>query len=101
MNDPMKGSRSAAVRAPRGRYGGVGRARNNNITSVITASLPFCGDGLACDVSSGRKWGEQWEKVGNWTQGEKRGRGAMGVESTLAVVGTGEPVKYGSSCARR
>eukprot|EP00959_Pyramimonas_sp_CCMP1952_P128712 2691695-Pyramimonas_sp.AAC.1 len=35
--------------------------------------------------------GEQREKVGNWAQGEKRGRGAMGVESTLAVIGTGGP----------
>eukprot|EP00976_Prorocentrum_cordatum_P106562 1194477-Prorocentrum_minimum.AAC.3 len=37
--------------------------------------------------------GEQWEKVGNWTQGEKRGRGAMGVECTLAVIGTRGPAK--------
>eukprot|EP00976_Prorocentrum_cordatum_P025874 525455-Prorocentrum_minimum.AAC.1 len=28
--------------------------------------------------------GEQWEKVGKWTQGEKRGRETRGVESTLA-----------------
>eukprot|EP00976_Prorocentrum_cordatum_P108480 1194850-Prorocentrum_minimum.AAC.3 len=34
---------------------------------------------------AGPKVGEQWEKMGNWTQGEKRGRGAMGVECTLAV----------------
>eukprot|EP00976_Prorocentrum_cordatum_P101771 1192782-Prorocentrum_minimum.AAC.5 len=36
--------------------------------------------------------GKQWEKVGNRTQGEKRGRGAMGVECTLAVIGTRAPV---------
>eukprot|EP00976_Prorocentrum_cordatum_P068896 1179320-Prorocentrum_minimum.AAC.1 len=35
-----------------------------------------------------------WEKVGNWTQGEKRGRVEKGgVECTLAVIGTGGPVK--------
>eukprot|EP00976_Prorocentrum_cordatum_P097647 1191077-Prorocentrum_minimum.AAC.6 len=34
---------------------------------------------------AGPKRGGQWEKVGNWTQGEKRGRGAMGVECTLAL----------------
>eukprot|EP00959_Pyramimonas_sp_CCMP1952_P175906 3675737-Pyramimonas_sp.AAC.1 len=32
-----------------------------------------------CGVSSGRKWGNRWEKAGNWTQGEKRGRGVSGV----------------------
>eukprot|EP00959_Pyramimonas_sp_CCMP1952_P402607 8436641-Pyramimonas_sp.AAC.2 len=36
--------------------------------------------------------GEQCEKAGNWTRGEKRGRGAMGVKRTLAVIGTGGPV---------
>eukprot|EP00959_Pyramimonas_sp_CCMP1952_P156767 3278602-Pyramimonas_sp.AAC.1 len=37
--------------------------------------------------------GKQWEKVGNWTQGEERGRvsALWGVESTLAVIGTGGP----------
>eukprot|EP00959_Pyramimonas_sp_CCMP1952_P189848 3971761-Pyramimonas_sp.AAC.1 len=34
--------------------------------------------------NSGRKWGAG-------QGGEKRGRGAMGVESTLAVIGTGGP----------
>eukprot|EP00959_Pyramimonas_sp_CCMP1952_P342937 7184318-Pyramimonas_sp.AAC.1 len=33
--------------------------------------------------------GERWEKAGSWTQAEKGGRGAMGVECTLAVIGTG------------
>eukprot|EP00976_Prorocentrum_cordatum_P066149 1178193-Prorocentrum_minimum.AAC.2 len=36
---------------------------------------------------------ERWENVGNWTQGEKRGRGVMGVESALAVISIGGPVK--------
>eukprot|EP00959_Pyramimonas_sp_CCMP1952_P052983 1108478-Pyramimonas_sp.AAC.1 len=35
--------------------------------------------------------GEQWEKVGNWTQGEKRERETRGVECTLVVIGTGGP----------
>eukprot|EP00976_Prorocentrum_cordatum_P071467 1180342-Prorocentrum_minimum.AAC.1 len=35
--------------------------------------------------------GEKWEKVGKWTQGERRGRGVMGVERILAVIGTGGP----------
>eukprot|EP00976_Prorocentrum_cordatum_P084612 1185735-Prorocentrum_minimum.AAC.4 len=37
--------------------------------------------------------GEQWEKVGNWTQGEKRGRvsALWGVACTLVVIGTGGP----------
>eukprot|EP00976_Prorocentrum_cordatum_P046415 938342-Prorocentrum_minimum.AAC.5 len=43
--------------------------------------------------TSGPKRGEQREKVGNWTQGEKRGRGPMGVECSLAVIGTGGPVR--------
>eukprot|EP00976_Prorocentrum_cordatum_P088763 1187459-Prorocentrum_minimum.AAC.2 len=50
-------------------------------------------DGLACDVSSGRKWREQWEKVGNWTQGPEKGKGLWSVKCTLAVTGTGGPVK--------
>eukprot|EP00976_Prorocentrum_cordatum_P023376 476100-Prorocentrum_minimum.AAC.1 len=37
--------------------------------------------------------GEKREKVGNWTQGEKRGRGARGVDCTLAVISTGGRVK--------
>eukprot|EP00976_Prorocentrum_cordatum_P011433 229734-Prorocentrum_minimum.AAC.2 len=47
---------------------------------------------FACDASrakgerSGRKWG-------SGLGGEKRGRGAMGVERILAVIGTGGPVK--------
>eukprot|EP00959_Pyramimonas_sp_CCMP1952_P036489 763702-Pyramimonas_sp.AAC.1 len=46
---------------------------------------------------AGPKVGERWEQVGSWTQGEKRGRGAMGVESTLAVIGTGGPCGKGSN----
>eukprot|EP00959_Pyramimonas_sp_CCMP1952_P245137 5123469-Pyramimonas_sp.AAC.1 len=45
---------------------------------------------------AGPKVGERWEQVGSWTQGEKRKRGAMGVESTLAVIGTGGSVKRSS-----
>eukprot|EP00959_Pyramimonas_sp_CCMP1952_P212887 4454729-Pyramimonas_sp.AAC.2 len=44
---------------------------------------------------SGRKR-EQWEKVGNRTQGEKR-RGRASVECALAVIGTGGPVQRGLS----
>eukprot|EP00959_Pyramimonas_sp_CCMP1952_P311263 6514135-Pyramimonas_sp.AAC.1 len=36
--------------------------------------------------------GERWEKVGNWTQGEKKGTGLWGVR-ILAVTATGGPVK--------
>eukprot|EP00959_Pyramimonas_sp_CCMP1952_P454660 9470252-Pyramimonas_sp.AAC.1 len=36
--------------------------------------------------------GKAVEKVGNRTQGEKRGWGAMGVECTLTVIGKGGPV---------
>eukprot|EP00976_Prorocentrum_cordatum_P029438 599434-Prorocentrum_minimum.AAC.1 len=39
------------------------------------------------------KRGERREKVGNSTLGDERERGAMGVEFTLAVIGTGGPVK--------
>ena len=36
--------------------------------------------------------GEEREKVGNWTQGEKRGRGATGVECTpLPVLAQEDP----------
>eukprot|EP00959_Pyramimonas_sp_CCMP1952_P263008 5499796-Pyramimonas_sp.AAC.1 len=31
---------------------------------------------------------------GNWTRGERRGRGATGIECTLAVIGTGGPVAW-------
>eukprot|EP00959_Pyramimonas_sp_CCMP1952_P442400 9261335-Pyramimonas_sp.AAC.1 len=37
--------------------------------------------------------GESSGRVGNRTQGEKRGRGTTGVASTLAVIGTGGSVK--------
>eukprot|EP00959_Pyramimonas_sp_CCMP1952_P265178 5545115-Pyramimonas_sp.AAC.1 len=36
--------------------------------------------------------GEKWEKVGNWTRVEKRGRETRGVDRILAVIGTGRPV---------
>eukprot|EP00976_Prorocentrum_cordatum_P057644 1161790-Prorocentrum_minimum.AAC.1 len=32
-------------------------------------------------------------KVGNWTQGEKRGQGTTGAKRILAVIGTGGPAK--------
>eukprot|EP00976_Prorocentrum_cordatum_P013637 272049-Prorocentrum_minimum.AAC.1 len=45
-------------------------------------------DGPACDVSraQGKSSGREW---GTGQGGEKKGRGAMGVECTLAVLGTG------------
>eukprot|EP00976_Prorocentrum_cordatum_P031535 641369-Prorocentrum_minimum.AAC.4 len=47
---------------------------------------------------AGPKVGEQWEKVGNWTQGVRHGEGERwGVESTLAVIGTGGPVRSSDS----
>eukprot|EP00959_Pyramimonas_sp_CCMP1952_P411017 8613398-Pyramimonas_sp.AAC.1 len=36
---------------------------------------------------------EAGERAGGPTQGGKRGRGAMGVECTLVVLGTGGPVE--------
>eukprot|EP00959_Pyramimonas_sp_CCMP1952_P398929 8359466-Pyramimonas_sp.AAC.1 len=36
---------------------------------------------------------KKWGKVGNCTQGEKRGRETRGVECILAVIGTGGPAK--------
>eukprot|EP00976_Prorocentrum_cordatum_P098351 1191361-Prorocentrum_minimum.AAC.2 len=47
---------------------------------------------VLCVVRAGPR-GEQWEKVGNWTQGERRRREIRGVESTLAIIGPGGPVK--------
>eukprot|EP00976_Prorocentrum_cordatum_P098047 1191243-Prorocentrum_minimum.AAC.3 len=52
------------------------------------------GVSLLRGVSSGRKWG-------TGQGGEKRGRGAMGVECTLAVIGTGGPVAEGWAALER
>eukprot|EP00959_Pyramimonas_sp_CCMP1952_P085234 1782031-Pyramimonas_sp.AAC.1 len=60
---------------------------------LATCDLQVVADGLACDVSRAERGRAVGAPAGNWTQGEKRGWGAMGVECTLAVVGTGGPVK--------
>eukprot|EP00976_Prorocentrum_cordatum_P073912 1181312-Prorocentrum_minimum.AAC.3 len=43
---------------------------------------------------AGEQWGRKWE---TGQGGEKRGRETRGVESTLAVIGTGGPVKRSNS----
>eukprot|EP00959_Pyramimonas_sp_CCMP1952_P352794 7391533-Pyramimonas_sp.AAC.1 len=66
-------------------------------SAVLAASRACPAASCRSQSDAGRvvtKWGEeQWEKVGNWTQGEKRGSETRGVECTLAVFGTGGPVK--------
>eukprot|EP00959_Pyramimonas_sp_CCMP1952_P437840 9166455-Pyramimonas_sp.AAC.1 len=52
---------------------------HNNITSFCGSSCANNGKGA---LNTPEVVIEQWEKVGNWTQGEKRGRETRGVKYT-------------------
>eukprot|EP00959_Pyramimonas_sp_CCMP1952_P282724 5909398-Pyramimonas_sp.AAC.1 len=67
--------------------------RKVSVTERQLVLQPLQINHIARVMLAGPKVGERWEKVGNWTQGEKKGREAMGVERTRAVIGTGGPVK--------
>eukprot|EP00959_Pyramimonas_sp_CCMP1952_P454856 9470607-Pyramimonas_sp.AAC.1 len=62
-----------------------------NLNKGINIRINSQADGLACDLGSGRKWGEQWEKVRNWTRGEKRGRVSGVLSAPLLLLAQEDP----------
>eukprot|EP00959_Pyramimonas_sp_CCMP1952_P445165 9321402-Pyramimonas_sp.AAC.1 len=52
-----------------------------------------------CTICGKRAWGERWEKVGNWTQGEsEKGKGLLGVLLAPEIISSLVVVPLPSLC---